>query len=490
MTRRSIKKNLAYNIFYQMVGILTPLFTSPYLSRVLGVDNLGIHSYTMSIAIYFMMFILLGIGNYGNRTIAKLNISEKDKIEETFWSIYLFQFIMAILVISLYFIYVSYFVTEYKTIAFIQVFLVLSNAVDITWYFYGKEDFKLIVIRNTLVKVIGLFSIFLFVKSEQDLWKYTFLNGGIAFLGQLVIWKQLFEQINFRVVSLKKIFPHIKHIFLLFIPVLAISIFTNMDKSMLGIYSQISQVGFYENANKIIEIPKSLIAALGAVMLPRTAALIAEGKEEESKKYIEITILYTMMLSSALMFGLMAVADTFSVVFWGKEFLESGKLIKMMAPAFVFSVFGNIIRTQYLIPRSKDKDYILSLVIGAIINFIINLFLIPKYGAIGASIATVIAEFVMTFIQSYVVRKEIKILGYLKNGYIFYLFGLIMYIIINLIKQFLAENIISLILLIVVGVISFGMMTIIYLYLSPNFIFMPVKYFFKNTFKKRNNIVK
>lgn len=464
----SIKKNLAYNMMYQLVGILVPLVTSPYLSRVLGAKNLGIHSFTMSVALYFMMFMILGIGNYGNRTIAKIKRKGKQELSKVFWSIYSIQILMSVLVILAYILYLSFGVRNYQEIAILQIFLVLSNAVDITWYFYGMEDFGRIVLRNTLVKVLGLILIFVCVHTSADLWKYTLINGGTAFVGQLLMWGQLNGRLAWVKVTVNDLLPHIKPILILFVPVLAISVFTNMDKYMLGLIADVKQVGFYDNANRIIEIPKALIAALGAVMLPRTASLISEGKGEQSIYYMEMTILYVMGISSVLMFGLMSVADIFSVVFWGKDFIESGRLIAGMAPAFVFSVLGNIIRTQYLIPRAKDKDYVISLILGAIVNFIMNCFLIKPYGAMGATISTVLAEFVLSGTQFFVVRKHLDLKAYIKNGLIFYLFGLLMYLAIVVVKSHMLYNAISLILLIIVGGIVYLGLCCFYILLSNN----------------------
>lgn len=463
-----ISKNLAYNIGYQLIGIAFPLITSPYLSRILGAENLGIHSFTISVALYFMMFMLLGIANYGNRTIATVKREGKEILSKTFWNIYYVQLLMSVLVTIAYLIYLYFWVSSYKFIAILQLFLLLSNAVDITWLFYGLEDFKQIVFRNTLVKLLGLFLIFSFVHESSDLWKYTLINGGVTLVGQLLLWGQLKGRLSWVKIQKKDLLSHIKPILVLFIPVLAISIFSNMDKYMLGLMVGVKQVGFYDNANRIIDIPKALIAALEAVMLPRTSYLLAEGQEEKSNYYIEVTILYAMMISSVFIFGIISVSDIFSLVFWGEEFLESGRLIAAMAPVFVFSVPGNIIRTQYLIPRAKDKDYVLSLIIGALVNILLNCFLIKPFGAMGATISTVLAEFVLYGVQFWTVRRDLDFKKYLKNGFIFYLFGMIMYLAIIAVKAHLQYNIINLILLIVLGGIVYTGFCCFYILISRN----------------------
>ena len=465
MATISIKKNFAYNMLYQMLSIIVPLITSPYLARVLGADNIGIYSWTYSIVYYFMIFSTLGINNYGNRTIASSKAKQND-LSKVFSSIYICQFIMSLVMIILYIIYVILITHKYRTIAFIQGINIFSCMLDITWLFYGLENFKVTVVRNTVVKLLSLICIFAFVKNSSDLWIYTIIVAGAAVLGQLTMWPFVFKCIKITIPNIKEIIPHIKPIFILFIPVLAISVFTNMDKYMIGKLSNMAQNGYYENADKIIGVPKAIITALGVVMLPRTANLIAEGKEEKSKKYIEITVLYTMIFSSALVFGMAGVSDYFSVVFWGEEFAECGTLIAFMSPAIIFSVLGNIVRTQYLIPRSKDREYTLSLIAGAISNLVINASLIPRFGAMGAVAGTVIAEFLMSFLQAFYVRKSIHLIKYIENAWAFVLFGFIMFLTLKMLHLFVEPNIIGLLLLIAIGGCEYLILSCLYLNFS------------------------
>lgn len=465
MSKSSIKKNFIYNIFYQVLAIIVPLITSPYLARVLGAEKIGINTWTYSVVFYFMIFATLGVNNYGNRSIAYIR-DDKDELSRKFWSIYSCQAFASTMVIFIYIIYLVYFANKYKLIASLQILYILGNAFDITWFFYGLEEFKITVARNSFVKIMGLVAIFIFVQTPNDLWKYTLIVSGTSFLGQIFLWPLVLKRIRFVRVRLCDMIPHIKPICVLFIPVLAISIFANMDKYMIGLMSNMSQTGFYENANKIIEIPKAVITALGTVMLPRTANLIATGNEEKSKVYIRNTMIYTILLGSAFVFGMAAVAETFSVIFWGEDFVTSGRLIAVMAPAILFSVFGNVIRTQYLIPRSKDKEYTISLLVGAIINFSINYMLIPKMGAMGASVATVISEFCMTFLQSFYVRKSLDIKNYLLDNYMFIVIGSIMFGVVKVIGNYLSVSIGTLLVMIISGALVYVCLIAILLKMS------------------------
>lgn len=474
ITMSNIKKNLIYNIAYQILIVIVPFITSPYLARTLGSQKIGIYSYTYSIAFYFMIIAVLGVSNYGNRSIAKVR-DNKEKLNLTFSSIYVVQMTMSILMIIAYVIYLSFIAGEFKIISIIQGMYIIANALDITWFFYGMENFKVIVLRNSVVKALSLILILALVRTQNDLWVYTAIMAGSTLIGQIISWPLLLKAIKIKKPKFNDIIPHIKPICILFIPVLAISVFSYMDKIMLGAMGGMKQTGFYENTEKIISIPKSIITALGAVMLPRTAHMIANGEEEKSKEYIENTMLYVLLISSACAFGLSGIANTFAPIFWGTGFEECGKLIAYMTPALVFSVFGNVIRTQYLIPRSMDTEYTVSLIIGAIVNFIVNLCLIPKLGAVGAVIGTIGAEFSLCAYQTYSVRKYLNIKEYIRNGIMFFPIGLIMFIILKILEQVLPISIITLIIQIVIGAIVYLALAFYYILISKTNVAVRVK---------------
>lgn len=469
MQNQSIGKNLIYNIAYQILIVIVPLITSPYLARTLGAEQIGIYSYTYSIVYYFMIFAVLGINNYGNRSIAKVR-DDKEKCDRTFCSIYALQLALSIFVTVIYILYCLLIVESYNEIAWFQGLYIISNLLDVTWYFYGKENFKLTVMRNTIVKVLSLVLILLLVKKSDDIGIYTLIMSGSMVLGQVIVWPQLIREVHFRKPRLNEILVHIKPVFILFIPVLAISVFSYMDKVMLGYVSGMRETGYYENAEKIISIPKAFIQAVGTVMLPRTANMLAHGLDNKIQDYIRTTMLSVLFVSFACAFGLSGVASVFAPVFWGNEFIKSGVIIAYMTPALIFSVFGNVIRTQYLIPKELDKEYTISLVLGAITNFVLNFILIPYLGSLGATIGTVGAEFVLCFYQVWTVRKDLPIKEYIVNAIPFCMIGLLMYSVVKMLGYYLPINIWTLCIQIIVGII---------LYLLGSYIF----------YKKTKNII-
>ena len=447
---RSVGKNLLYNLSYQILVVIVPLVTSPYLARTLGAEIIGIYSYTYSVVFYFMIFAVLGINNYGSRYIAKVRDNEDDT-NRIFCSIYLIQLILSSCVMIVYSLYCIFVVKQHTEIVWIQGLNIISNLMDVTWYFYGKENFKLPVLRNGVVKLLSLILILVLVKDPDDVWIYSLIMAGSMVFGQLLTWPKILKDVTFVRISRQEMLVHVKPICILFVPVLAISIFSYMDKVMLGQISGMTETGFFENSEKIISIPKALIQAVGTVMLPRTVNMLANGKNDEIKKYIKITMIGVLFVAAAFAFGLAGVAPVFAPVFWGADFVKCGTIIAYMTPALVFSVFGNVIRTQYLIPKELDKEYTISLVLGAITNFILNLMLIESLGSIGATIGTIGAEFVLCAYQVWAVRKELEITAYLKNGIPFFLIGLSMFFVVRVVGNHMRVDLITLIVQIFTG---------------------------------------
>lgn len=456
------KKNFMYNIIYQILILIIPLLTSPYLARVIGVNGVGIYSYTYSIVNYFMLFTLLGVNNYGNRSIAKVR-DNKEKLSKTFWSIYIFQLLMGILMLAVYVAYILVFDNSYKTIAIIEVLFLVSSIMDINWFFFGMEEFKITITRNTIVKVLNIVLIFTFVKNNNDLWKYTLIMSSMTLIGQIILWRCLIKKIQFMKISYKDVIKHIKPNLILFVPVIAISLYKMMDKIMLGSISNVTEVGYYENAEKIINIPMSFITALGTVMLPRVTNLMSNGSIKKVEQYINKSISFVMFMSSAMCCGLIAIGYNFAPLFFGNEFQKTGILIMLLSTTLIFLSFANVIRTQYLIPKEKDKIYITSVCLGAFFNLIMNLIFIPVYGSVGACFGTIAAEFIVMFYQALSIRKELPIYKYIKNTIPFIIKSLIMLAIIYPLNLININNILRLGIQIILGINIYGLLNLKYL---------------------------
>lgn len=462
---KSLQKNFLYNVLYQILLVILPLITAPYISRTLGATAVGVYSYTYSVAYYFLLVAMLGIGNHGNRSVAAVR-DDREKLNKTFSSIYSLQVMTFSIALLAYAFYLVLFVKDNRLIVLLQLIYVTSGLFDIGWLFFGLEQFKLTVARNTLIKISTVVLMFVFVHKPSDLWKYTLIMSVGTLFSQAYLWLYVKKYVSFKKCSVKEITSNIKPVLILFIPVLAYSIYKVMDKIMLGNMSSYDQVGFYNNAEKIINIPMGIITALGTVMLPRMSNIIANGDKKRVDDYIRISAKFVTLLSSAIAFGLMGVSSVLAPVFFGDEFIACGEIIRLLSVTVFFIAWANVIRTQYLIPNKRDSIYLTSTMVGAILNFIINWMLIPKYQANGAAFGTIVAEFSVMLVQMVAVKNELPMRKYIMSYSPILIIGLIMAVLVDRIGIKLGVSISTLAIQILVGGFFFCIATIAYLRIS------------------------
>lgn len=464
---KSVKKNFVYNAAYQILIVILPLITSPYISRVLGAHNLGVYSYTHSIANYFVLFAMLGIKNYGNREIARVR-DDRRQLSGSFANMYALQLGLSLVIFLAYLAYVALFSGTNLKVELIQSLFVLTAATDITWFFFGLEEFKTTVLRNVLIRLVSVVCIFVFVREQDDLPVYTFIMTFSALAGYLYLFPFLRRHVDFVRPQWREIKRHIAPNLRLFIPVIAVSLFNTMDKIMLGSMSNMVQVGLYENTEKLMRIPLGLITALGTVMMPRMSHMVSSGNTEKSARMIEQSMIFIMCLACSIAGGLAGVGKVFAPVFFGEEFVDCGELIMWISPTVLSLSWANVIRMQYLIPNLMDKEFTISTFIGAIVNLIVNYLLIPKLGALGAVVGTVCAEASLTIYQTWVVRKFLPIGRYIAEVLPFVAMGATMSGTVYLIGHQFGGGVLTLVIQIATGIILYLAMALAYLFLSRN----------------------
>lgn len=460
----SLKKNLAYNVAYQILVIILPLITAPYVSRVLGADGLGTYSYIFSIVTYFGLFGMLGIANHGNRSVALVR-DNRQKVSEAFSNTYIIQLCTTVIALLLYFLFIYCWFSGDKTIAYIESIIVLSYILDITWFFFGLEQFAVTVTRNAIIKIATVVAIFIFVRSREDLWIYALIMSCGMLFSQIYLWLRIRKYADFCKPSWSQVKSNIKPVLMLFIPAIAYSIYKLLDKVMLGAMSSMSQVGLFDNAEKIINIPSSLITAFGTVMMPRITVLLGTGDEHRISYLNKISVRYFTLLVVGAAFGLAGICNVLAPVYFGSEFVGSAPIIAGLGFSLIFVTWANVIRTQYLIPNKLDKPYVISSVIGALVNLAVNIILIPKFAGIGAMIGTIIAEFTVFFVQLILVRRSFPMSQYLQPVLFLFPIGMIMFAVVYWIGAYMGNTIITLIIQILVG----G-----FLYLSGSMVYLKV----------------
>ena len=400
-------KNYLYNVVYQVLVLLVPLITVPYISRVLGPDLVGINSYTNSWMTFFMLVGQMGIALYGNREVAyhRENPIERSKI---FWGIELLQVITITCALIAYLGAVLLFSTTFKEYFLLQSFWIIAAGVDVSWYFMGVENFQRIVFRNMLVKLASVALIFLVVKGNNDLGKYIALLGLSNLVGNLTLWPYLKDEIKWVPISTWHPFRHFYPALLLFVPTITTQVYLVVNRLMLGRMSTQSQLGQFQYTDQIIKVILAVVTASGQVMLPHIANKFSKGDVKGIRDSLYNSFDFITAIAIPMMFGIMAIAKQFAPWFLGKQFNDAGILMMIEAPVILFIGWSNVTGTQYLMPINRTKEYTVSVTVGAVINVITNLFLIALWGARGATLATDISEFAVAAVQLVYIRQTIS----------------------------------------------------------------------------------
>ena len=457
---KSITKNYIYNLVYQILIIIMPIITTPYLARTLGAEGTGIYSYTISIVTYFILFGSLGLALYGQREIAYVQDDVKKRSKIFFELVILRFFTMSISMILFYFTFGRN--GEYALYYKILLLEMFANCIDISWFFQGIENFKKTATRNIVVKILSVISIFIFIKNENDVAKYLLIYVLTTLLGNASLWieiKKYITKVNFKEL---KIFTQLKPTIQLFIPQIAIQVYTVLDKTMIGgMTEDMAEVGYYEQTQKIVKILLTVITSVGTVMMPRIAKCFAEGEIKQIKNYMNKSFQFVYMLAFPLVFGIIAVSDNFVPLFFGQGYEKVKILMKIMSFIILFIGLSNIIGSQYLLSTKNQKQYTTSVVCGAIVNVIFNFILIRFYKSIGAVIATVIAECVVTSVQFFFIRKEFNILKIIKLSKNYSISALIMFVVTIIIDIIVKSNMLGIILQVVFGGIIYFVILLI-----------------------------
>ena len=404
----SIIKNYLYNTIYQIISMLIPLITMPYLTRVFDPQQLGLNSLSLSIANYFMLFGVLGMHMYGNRQIAYVR-DNKEKLAKTFWSLYTVQLATSTISLIIYYIFIYYFTSINRDIYLIQGLNIISVMIDISWLFMGLEDFKKVVIRNSFARLVGLACIFIFIKSSDDLLLYALLTVVVNIISILLMWFYVPRYVGKIVIDKKIVKKTIRPLLRLFLPQIATQVYTLLARTLVGFLSTNDQVIFYDYSQKIVNMVLAMITSIGVVLLPRVSNIIGNGKKEEVPKIIEKTFKIVSYLAIPMAIGLMCVSKILVSWFLDPKYLLVGQLTAWTSLIIIAVSWANIIGVQYLIATKQENKYTLSIIIAAVVNLIMNLFLIPKNGAAGAIISLIAAEYIGIVIQLILVRNQLPV---------------------------------------------------------------------------------
>lgn len=447
---KSIKRNYIYNLIQQILTLLTPLITTPYISRVIGAEGIGIYSYASSIVTYFALFAALGTATYGQREISYCQ-DDKKRRSEVFWNNELLCIITTCISLCFYGVF-CFFQKENRIVFFILSLSLLDVCLNVSWLLTGLEEFGKIVLRNIIIKVVSIGFIFTFVRTKDDLIIYVLGLTLALIISDISLWPFVLKFIDRPKVKDLKPFSEIKVVFSMFVPTIAISIYTVLDKTMIGIITKnAAENGFYEQALKISRIALTVVTSLGAVMIPRIGYLFEKHDNDLVRQYMYRSYRFVGFIGIPMGLGLLAISPNFVPWFFGKGFEGVIPLIGVLGFLLLSIGINNVTGVQYLIPTKRQNTFTKTVLIGACVNLIANICLIPSLGAIGAAIASVLAETIIAITQLWIVRKEISSLAIIKQSLKYIISGFIMFFTLLLINKYLQPSIMNTLVLISSG---------------------------------------
>jgi O-antigen/teichoic acid export membrane protein len=456
---KSLKMNAILNMIKTLMGLAFPLITFPYASRILLPEGLGKVNFAISIISYFAMIASLGIETYGIREAAKIR-DNKLLLSQFVKEIFIINMIATVVAYILLFISICIVpkFSEYRVLLYVTSATILFTTIGLNWLYTAVEDYFYITIRSVIFQLVSLVLLFTLVRTKEDYIKYSAISV-ISSVGS-----NLMNFIHSRkYVSLKTEIPlqlrkHIKPIFVLFAMAITVKVYTALDTTMIGFIKNDYEVGIYTAATKINKIVLSLVLAIGAVMLPR---LSYYSKNDDKTDFFNLSYKgfdIVLLLSIPCAIGLSLLSNSVIQLLSGSGYEAAIIPMKIMNPIIIIIGLSNYIGIQMFMPLNKEKWTLYSVIAGALINFSLNCILIPKYGAMGASIATVCGESVVTFVQIVLLKKFISLKPIIKSFVKYFLNSLVMSIPVFVAVVFIESSWVQLIVGISTGVFTYGLL--------------------------------
>ena len=472
--------NYILNLIYEILLIVVPLVVTPYVSRILEPDGIGKYSYCVSIVYYFTTAAYFGFTSYSQREIAKYENDDANQINNSI-NILLDMVILTLIISFSYIIMlISGIFGGYENLLWIMLINIIAIPFDLTFYYKGNENFKIIVFRNIIIKIVSIVFIFIFVKEKQDLTIYVFINSASILISNLSLWlpflKKIFQSKSKIKISFQQILKHFKGATIYFIPTIAISISTMIDNTLIGVLVKgditnengeiirISDLenGYYSQASKIVKMLITAITSLSFVILPRNTYEFERQNIDNAKKNMYWAYQIIFMIGMPLILGMIAVSNNFVPWFLGEGYEKCVYLIIILSPMILFNGITSLIGYSWLIPIGKVNSFTIVVTIIAFANLIVSATLIPYYGAYGAIIGTLIAELIGSVISYIFVMKNFSLKLILKSIYKYLISSILMFIIVYSISFLLSSSVLNTIILIMIGIVSYFLSLILF----------------------------
>lgn len=418
--QKSITINFIMNVVLSMSAFIFPLITFPYVSRVLMPTGTGLVSFANSIIAYFALFAQLGIPTYGIRACAKVR-DDKEKLSKVVQELLIINSIISVLVYIVFFasLMIVPKMRNNKTLFIVMSATILFNVIGIEWMYKALEQYTYIAIRSIIFKFIALILMFLLVRSKNDYVWYGVITIFAASASNILNFFNAHKYISLKPIGNYNFKQHLKAITIFFAMSCATTIYTNLDSAMIGFIKGVTENGYYSAAVKIKIVLVSVVTSLGTVLLPRASYYIENGLNDEFKRISNKAINFVFVIAVPMMIYFIIFAPESIFFLAGDAYSKSILPMQIIMPTLLFIGLTNIMGLQMLVPMGKEKYVMSSEIVGAVVDLILNASLIPIFGASGAAIGTVVAEFAVWIVQFLCLRDYIKqIYSNINYGYI------------------------------------------------------------------------
>ena len=452
-------RNYLYNVGYQVLAIIVPLITSAYVSRVLRPEGVGANAFTNSIIQYFILFASMGIGYYGNRQIAYVR-DNRPKMAKTFWEIQIVKTIMTLVSIIAFEIFLIFYTRQFDYMV-AQSLNLVAVAFDISWFYEGVENFKVTVLKNSLVKIVSMIAIFLFIKGPYDVTLYIVVLALSTLLGNLTLWPDIYRDLP--KVKIRSLNPwiHFLPMVELFIPQIATQVYVQLNRTMLGVMVNETASGYYQYSDSLVKLILALVTATGTVMLPHVANAVSHGDMKKVNQMLYKSFDFVSAMAVPMMFGLAAISLTLAPKYYGPGYGPVGPAMMIESIVIIMIAWSNVLGVQYLLPIHHQKQFTISVTVGALINIVLNFPLIEIWGLDGAMWSTVLSESGVTLYQLIVIRGLLSYKELFKGTWKYLLSGLGMFLLVFWMNIHLKDSWLIMGLEVAVGVIIYTIMVII-----------------------------
>lgn len=444
-----VVRNYLYNVGYQVLAIIVPLITSAYVSRVLRPEGVGANAFTNSIIQYFILFASMGIGYYGNRQIAYVR-DNRPKMAKTFWEIQIVKTIMTLVSIIAFEIFLIFYTRQFDYMV-AQSLNLIAVAFDISWFYEGVENFKVTVLKNSFVKIMSMIAIFVFIKGPSDVTLYIVVLALSTLLGNLTLWPNIYRDLPKVKIGSLNPWIHFLPMAELFIPQIATQIYVQLNRTMLGVMVNETASGYYQYSDSLVKLILALVTATGTVMLPHVANAVSRGNMEQVNKMLYKSFDFVSAVAYPMMFGLAAISLTLAPKYYGPGYGPVGPAMMIESIVILMIAWSNVLGVQYLLPIHHQKQFTISVTVGALINIVLNFPLIKIWGLNGAMWATVLSEIGVMLYQLWAVKRLLNFRDLFFDSWKYLISSLVMFSIVFFMNRCLKSSWLMMILEIFVG---------------------------------------